>query len=183
MGKLLSTKEKVRVKALHIKEDGTLCVFCEKEFDVDNCVIAHLDDNTKHNEDWNHALAHQQCNIDAIENIDYQLKAQARIKLNHSKIYAPRIEEKNEHVSTEVDINVTNRQLTKQKLMEWTVDGQKIEHSEAMNSITYLCTELTGHGSQKCVRDYISALCSSVGPFMIVKDENGKKMIQRRTGN
>jgi len=92
-------------------------------------------------------------------------------------------EDRKEHVSTEVDINVTNRQLTKQKLLEWTINGQKIEKSEAMNSITYLCTELTGHGSQKCIRDYISALCSSVGPFMIVKDENGKKMIQRRTGN
>jgi len=132
---------------------------------------------------WEHALAHQQCNIDAIENIDYRLKAQERIRLNHSKIYAPRIEIKNENVSTEVDINVTNRQLTKQKLFEWTINGQKIEHSEAMNSVTYLCIELTGHGSQKCVRDYIAALCSPVAPFMIIKDENGKKMIQRRVGN
>jgi len=183
LGKLLTPKEKIRVKEFHIKEDGTLCVYDEKELDLDTCVIAHLDGNPKNNAEWNHALAHQSCNIDAIENIDYHLKAQARIRQNHSKIYAPRIEVKDEHVSTEVDINVTNRQLTKQKLTEWTVDGQKIEHSEALNSITYLCTELTGHGSQKCVRDYISSNCSSVAPFMIVKDENGKKMIQRRTGN
>ena len=183
MSKLLTTKEKIAIKEFHIKEDGTLCVHCEEELDLDTCVIAHLDGNTKNNPDWNHALSHQSCNIAVIENIDYQLKAKDRIRLNQSKIYAPRIEEKNEHVSTEVDINVTNRQLTKQKLLEWTVDGQKIEKSEAINSVTYLCTELTGHGSQKCVRDYISALCSSVGPFMIVKDENGKKMIQRRTGN
>jgi len=183
LGKYLSTKDKIRIKELHIKEDGTLCVYDETELDLDTCVIAHLDGNTTHNEDWNHGLAHQSCNIDAIENIDYQLKAKDRIRLNHSKIYAPRIEEKNENVSTEVDINVTNRRLTKQKLFEWTINGQKIEHSKALNSITYLCTELTGHGSQKCVRDYISALCSDEGPFMIVKDENGKKMIQRRTGN
>ena len=183
MAKLLTQKDKLKVKELHIKEDGTTCVYCEKELDLDTCVIAHLDDNPKHNNDWNHALAHQQCNIDAIENIDYHLKAQERIRLNHSKIYAPRIEDKNENVSTEVDINVTNRGLSKQKLYEWTVDGQQIEHNESMNSITYLCTELTSHGSQKCVREYIAALCSSAGPFMIVKDENGKKMIQRRVGN
>ena len=183
MSILLTPKQKIGIKEFHIKEDGTLCVYCEKELDLDTCVIAHLDNNVKNNNDWNHALSHRSCNIDVIENFDYKLKAQARIKLNHSKIYAPRIEEKNEHVSTEVDINVTNRQLTKQKLFEWTIDGQKIEKNEAMNSITYLCTELTDHGSQKCVRDYISAFCSSVGPFMIVKDENGKKMIQRRTGN
>jgi len=167
LAKLLTQKEKLRVKELHIKEDGTLCVYDEKELDLDTCVIAHLDGNSKNNADWNHALAHQSCNIEAIENIDYHLKAQQRIKLNHSKIYAPRIEEKNENVSTEVDINVTNRQLTKQKLTEWTIDEQKIEKSEAINSVTYLCTELTGHGSQKCIRDYISALCSPVGPFMI----------------
>jgi len=183
LAKYLTQKQKIEIKERLIEEDGTLCVYDEKELDLDTCVIAHLDNNTKHNEDWNHALAHQSCNIDAIENIDFQLKAKDRIRSNHSKIYAPRIEVKDEHVSTEVDINVTNRGLTKQKLTEWTVDGQKIEHSEALNAITYLCTELTGHGSQKCIRDYISALCSSVGPFMIVKDENGKKMIQRRTGN
>jgi len=170
------------IKEFCIHEDGTTCVYCEKELDLDTCVIAHLDNNPKNNAEWNHALAHQQCNIDAIENIDYHLKAQERIRLNHSKIYAPRIEDKNEKVSTEVDINVTNRQLTKQKLTEWTIDGQKVEYNEALNSITYLCTELTGHGSQKCVREYINMFCSSAGPFMIVK-EDGKKMIQRREGN
>jgi len=182
LAKLLTMKNKLRVKELHIKEDGTKCVYCEEELDLETCVVAHLDNNPKHNDDWNHALAHQECNIDAINNFDYQLRAQERIRLNHSKIYAPRIEIKDESVSTEVDINVTNRQLTKQKLTEWTVDGKKIEYGEALNSITYLCTELTGHGSQKCVREYINMFCSSVGPFMIVK-EDGKKMIQRRAGN
>ena len=183
MAKYLTPKEKIRIKEFHIKEDGTDCVHCEKELDLDTCVIAHLDNNPKNNPDWNHALSHQQCNIDVINNFDYKLRAQERIKQNHSKIYAPRIEIKNENVSTEVNINVTNRQLTKQKLFEWTINGQRPEHNETMNSITYLCTELTGHGSQKCVREYIAALCSPVGPFMIVKDENGKKMIQRRVGN
>jgi len=183
LAKLLTPKEKIGIKEYHIKVDGTDCVYCEKELDLDTCVIAHLNNNPKNNADWNHALAHQECNIDAIDNIDYHFQAQERIRLNHSKIYAPRIEIKNENVSTEVDINVTNRQLTKQKLFEWTINEQKIEHSEAMNSVTYLCIELTGHGSQKCVRDYIAALCSPVAPFMITKDENGKKMIERRTGN
>jgi len=181
LSKYLTPKQKVGIKEYLVKEDGTDCVHCEKVLDLDTCVISHLDNNPKHNDPWNHALSHQQCNIDVIKNFDYQLKAQERIRQNHSKIYAPRIEIKNENVSTEVDINVTNRQLTKQKLTEWTIDKQTIEHNEAMNSITYLCTELTGHGSQKCVREYINMLCSSVGPFMIVKDENKNKVIQRRT--
>jgi len=183
LAKLLTMKDKLRVKDLHIKEDGTKCVYCENELDLDDCVIAHLDDNPKNNNDWNHALAHQGCNINAIENIDYHLKAQERIRLNHSKIYAPRIEIKNENVSTEVDISVSNREITKQKLLEWTIDGQTIEYKKALDAITYLCQELTKHGSQKCVRDYISAQCSFAGPFMIVKDENKTKVIQRRIGN
>jgi len=183
LAKLLTMKDKLRVKELHIKEDGTRCVYCEKELDLDNCVIAHLDNNPKNNNDWNHALAHQQCNIDAIDNFDYQLRAQERIRLNHSKIYDPRIEIKNENVSTEVDINVSNREITKQNLLEWTIDGQTMEFKKALDAITYLCQELTKHGSQKCVREYINALCSFAGPLMIVKDENKQKVIQRRAGN
>lgn len=180
---LLTQKDKIRVKDLHIKEDGTRCVYCEKELDLDNCVIAHLNNNPKNNNDWNHAMSHQKCNIDAIENIDYHLKAQARIRLNHSKIYAPRLEDKNENVSTEVDINVSNREITKQFLTERTIDNKTIDYKDALDSITYLCQKMTGHGSQKCIRDYLSSLCSSIAPFMIVKDENKNKVIQRRTGN
>lgn len=183
MAKLLTIKEKIGIKEFHIKEDGTKCVYCTEELDLDNCVIAHLDNNPKNNNDWNHALSHSKCNIDAIENIDYHLKAQERIKLNHSKIYAPRVEEKNEHVSTEVDINVSNREITKQFITERTIDGKTLDYKDALDSITYLCQKMTGHGSQKCVRDYLSSFCSSVAPFMIVKDENKQKVIQRRAGN
>jgi len=183
MSKLLNQKEKISVKELHIKEDGTDCIFCEKELDLDTCVIAHLDNNPKNNNDSNHALAHQKCNIDAIENIDYHLRAQARIRLNHSKIYAPRIEEKNENVSTEVEINKSNREITQQFLTERTIDNKTLDYKDALDSITYLCQKMTGHGSQKCIRDYISSFCSSVAPFMIVRDENKQKVIQRRTGN
>ena len=185
MATYLTSKEKIRIKQRHIEEDDLNCVYCEQRVDPETCVIAHLDDNPKNNVEWNHHPAHQKCNIDAIneKNYDYRLRAQGMIRRNQSKIYAPRIEIKNENVSTEVDINVTNRQLTKQKLTEWTIDEQTIEPGEALNSITYLCTELTGHGSQKCIREYINMFCSSVGPFMIVKDENGKKVIQTRAGN
>lgn len=176
-------KDKLRIKELHIKEDGTDCVYCDKELDLDNCVIAHLDNNPKNNNDWNHGLAHQQCNIDAIENIDYHLIAQEKIRLNHSKIYSPRIEIKNENVSTEVDINVSNREIAKQYLTERTIDNKTIDYKDTLDSITYLCQKMTGHGSQKCVRDYLSSFCSSIAPFMIVKDENKNKVIQRRSGN
>jgi len=183
LGKYLTPKQKVGIKEYLVKEDGTDCVHCEKELDLSTCVISHLDNNPKHNDPWNHALSHQQCNIDVIENFDYQLKAQERIRQNHSKIYAPRIEIKNETVSTEVDINVSNREIAKQYLTERTIDNKTTDYKDALDSITYLCQKMTGHGSQKCVRDYLSSFCSSIAPFMIVKDENKNKVIQRRSGN
>jgi len=184
LAKYLTSKEKIRIRERHIREDDLDCCHCKVRVDPTNFVIAHLDGEDKNNAEWNHHPSHQSCNIAVIneKNYDYKLNAQEIIKRNRAKVYAPRIEIKNENVSTEVDINVTNRQLTKQKLTEWTIDGQKVELNEALNSITYLCTELTGHGSQKCVREYINMFCSSAGPFMIVK-EDGKKMIQRRAGN
>ena len=183
MAKLLTPKDKIEIKEREIKEHGIICVYCVEEFDPDRCVVAHLDNKPKNNNDWNHALAHQQCNIDAIENIDYHLKAQERIRLNHSKIYAPRIEIKNENVSTEVGINVSNREITEQFLTERTIDGKTIYYKDALDSLTYLCQKMTGHGSQKCIRDYLSSYCSSVAPFMVVKDESKQKIIQRRIGN
>jgi len=73
LANLLTQKEKIRVKDLHIKEDGTKCVYCTEELDLETCVIAHLDNNPKNNNDWNHGLAHQKCNIDAIENNGFDL--------------------------------------------------------------------------------------------------------------
>ena len=185
MAKLLTTKQKIRIKERHIKEDDLDCVFCEKRVDPETCVIAHLDDNPKNNAEWNHHVAHQKCNIDAIneKNYDYKLNAQAMIRRNQSKIYAPRIEIKNENVSTEVEINKSNREIALQYLSERTIDGKTIDYKDTLDSITYLCQKLTGHGSQKCVRDYLSSFCSSIAPFMIVKDENKNKVIQQRTGN
>jgi len=111
------------------------------------------------------------------------LKAKERIRLNHSKIYAPRIEEKNENVSTEVEINKSNRAIVEQYITERTIDGKRIDYKDTLDSVTYLCQKMTGHGSQKCIRDYLSSFCSSIAPFMIVKDENKNKVIQRRAGN
>ena len=181
----LTPKEKIRIKERHIEEDDLDCVYCEQRVDPETCVIAHLDDNPKNNVEWNHHVAHQKCNIEAIKekNYDYKLNAQAMIRRNHAKIYAPRIEIKNENVSTEVAISVSNREIAKQYLTERTLDGKSVDYKDTLDSITYLCQKMTGHGSQKCTRDYIDAFCSSAGPFMIVKDENKNKVIQTRTGN
>ena len=59
---------------------------------------------------------------------------------------------------------------------------KKLQKSWELKTFTKLHLLFFLHGSQKCIREYINMFCSSVGPFMIVK-EDGKKMIQRRAGN
>jgi len=181
--KLLSTKRKIQKRDYLTGRDGTHCLYGGEELDLEHCIIEHLNGDPTCNEDWNLALSCQKHNIEKLDNYDYQIIAKEKIKQNQSMVYAPRIEDKNENVSTEVEINKSNREITLQYLTERTIDGKTIGYKDTLDSITYLCQRMTGHGSQKCIRDYISALCSSIAPFMIVKDENKNKVIQRRAGN
>ncbi len=86
---------------------------------------------------------------------------------NHSKT--------NKRQSSEISINVSNFEIAKLYLIK----NVPIDFNEALNSISYLCREKTGHGSQQSVYKYINTLTSKVAPFEIVK-ENGKKMIRRK---
>jgi len=185
LAKYLTSKEKIRIRERHIREDDLDCCHCKVRVDPTNFVIAHLDGNDKNNAEWNHHPSHQSCNIAVIneKNYDYKLNAQEIIKRNHAKIYAPRIEIKNEHVSTEIGISVANREIAYQYLTERTLDDKSVDYKDSINSVTYLCQKMTGHGSQQCTREYFDSLCSSVAPFMIIKDENKNKVIQTRTGN
>ena len=62
---------------------------------------------------------------------------------------------------------------------EQTQSLEYIDFKDTLNSSVYLCKVKTGHGSHQCVRNYISSLTSSVGPYEIFK-EGKKRLIQRR---
>ena len=57
-----------------------------------------------------------------------------------------------------------------------------IEYKEAVPSIAMLCKIKTGHGSTQSVREYINMLTSREGPFLIIKNDEKKRIIVKRTG-
>ena len=88
--------------------------------------------------------------------------------------------DENKEVSAEIEINVTNSEITEQFITESVVANGSISYNDALNSSVFLCKNKTGHGSQQSVRNYIAALTSIIGPFQIIRDENKKKLIVRR---
>ena len=58
-----------------LQEFGYICYQCEKSLDGKNYVFDHMDDNRKHNEYTNIALACQSCNIKKVNDYDMKIKA------------------------------------------------------------------------------------------------------------
>lgn len=168
------------------RDGGFNCMYCKQPLTYDDFIYEHLNGNRNDNRIENVVLAHQSCNIKKASYLEYQVMASDKLKENESKLF---VGEKNcEHVevkgaSTEIDINVTNFEIVEQFLSERINTDGSIEYSDALDSTSYLCKKKTGHGSQQSIRNYISTLTSSVGPFMIIRDVDKKKLIVRRVRN
>ncbi len=169
------------------RDGGFRCFYCKKELKINEYVYEHLNGNRNDNRPENIVLSCQSCNIKKIDSFDLQIMAQDKLKENESKNF---VRERNylevhgsQHASTEIDINVSNSDITEQYITEKVNTDRLIPCSEALNCCAYLCRKKTGHGSLQAVRNYIALLTSEVGPFMIVKDQNGKKIIVKRSGN
>ena len=81
---------------------------------------------------------------------------------------------------TEISISYKNFDVVHLWLLKNVDSKGYVLFSDALNSMCFECREKTGHGSQQSVRQYISILTSSAAPFEVVKNEQGKKIIQRR---
>lgn len=85
-------------------------------------------------------------------------------------------------LTPEIDANQQNFEIAQQFLSEIIQTDGFIEYKDALDSITMLCKKKTNFGSQVSVRRYLDALTSRVGPFMITKNEEKKRIIIKRTG-
>tara|TARA_Y100001960_G_scaffold34266_1_gene30906 strand:- start:615 stop:1172 length:558 start_codon:yes stop_codon:yes gene_type:complete len=183
MSKHLSNKRKLELLPFLIERDGGfVCYYCRKSLDIKNMKFEHLNSNRSDHRSENLVLACQSCNIKKINDIDMRLKAAEKLKENEDKNFVRerKIEEK-QNATTEIDINMSNYDITKQHLTEIIGTDGSAPFSNALNSCTFLCKEQTGHGSQQAIRNYIAILTSDVGPFMIIRDSENKKVIVKRT--
>ncbi len=162
-----------------IMRDGKYaCWYCSKDFlSLSDFVFEHLNCDRTDNRVDNLVLACPTCNNKKPHDIDMQLLASEKLHENEKLMYMRESNHrKTDRIqSSEISINVSNFEIAKLYLIK----NVPIAFNEALNSISYLCREKTGHGSQQSVYKYINTLTSKVAPFEIVK-ENGKKMIRRK---
>jgi len=168
------------------RDGGCCCFYCQRKLGITEVIFEHLNCNRTDNRPENIVISCQSCNVKKITSPDLQIIAKDKLKQNENGNF---LSERNfiedtgsQNVSTEININVSNYDITRKYITEVIQTDGSILKSDALNSCVYLCKEKTGHGSQQSVRNYIDTLTSSVGPFMIICDENNKKLIVKRSG-
>lgn len=177
-----SGKKREYLESLIERDGGFLCWYCKNKLKLNNCVFEHLNNDRRDNRLENLVLACQSCNIKKSNDIDLRIKAEDKLRENEDKNFVreKKLEEKH-NPTTEIDINTSNYEITKQYLTEVINTDDSILFSNALNSCTFLCKDKTGHGSQQAIRNYIAMLTSDVGPFMIIRDSKNKKVIVKRS--
>lgn len=181
--KLLTSSQKLKIRDLLVQRDGISCPYCKQDIDSQNCEIDHLDDNPYNNEFYNFALCHSGCNKAKRNNFDYKIIASEKINLNKLITSINPVEITEPENSPEIEHNINVYGFVKQILTERVNTDGEIEYSDALNGFTYLASEKFEHCSQTTMRKHLDILTSFTAPFMITKNNKGKKVIVRRIGN
>jgi len=184
--KHLSISLKQKYLPLIIKRDGENCSYCGKKLNHRTHIYEHLNNNRSYNELENIVLACHSCNNKKPHDSEMQKLALKKLEENEKSNFMRERsleDEINSHeASTEIEINVSNFDITEQYISDVVNCDGYISYSDALNSCVALCKEKTGHGSQQSVRNYLAALTSTLGCFEITRDENSKKIIVKREG-
>jgi hypothetical protein len=169
-----------------IQRDGGLqCYYCKIKLRLNEIIFEHLNNNRLDNREENLVISCQSCNVKKKHHADMQITAKEKLIINENGNYlSERItvySSESNTASTEIIINLTNFEITEKYLTEIIQTDGNVLYTDALNSCVYLCKKKTRHGSQQSIRNYISTLTCGVGPFMISKDENNKKIIVKRS--
>jgi len=185
MNKTLTTITKAKYLLKLIATDGYKCIYCKVDLTKTPWIFDHLDDNLSNISFGNTALCCKDCSYKKKDNYDMKLIALEKKKENDELMFMCEREIVAMHApsqSPEIETNKQNSEIAEQFLSEKIQIDGFVEYKDALDSITMLCMRKTKHGSQVSVRRYIDALTSSVGPFMFTKDQDGKRIIVKRSG-
>jgi len=185
MNKTLTKYLKMLYLPLLIKRDGGFfCWYCHKPLVINKHVFDHLDNDRGHNELENIVLACQSCNNKKPDDSHMKDIALMKLKRNEESNFLRErkflVDEHIKEASPEIEINVSNYEITQQFITEKVKWNGYILFSEALHCAVYLCKEKTGHGSSQSVYGYIKTLTCEVALFKIVRDENNRKIIVKR---
>ncbi len=184
MNRNLTSKMKRQFFDIIIKRDGGfICFYCKCDLLNIAWAYEHLDNNPMHSTVENIVLACQSCNVKKKNDYDMQILALEKKRQNEvSNFVCVREKDRGGEFLSEIDINTTNFEIAQQYLTEIIQTDGFIEYKEAVPSIAMLCKIKTGHGSTQSVREYINMLTSREGPFLIIKNDEKKRIIVKRTG-
>jgi len=174
-----STQQIIKKKNYCIHRDGINCLYCNQP-NNDKCVLDHLDGNPKHDYLENYAVVHQACNIKKIQSIDYQIIAKEKKRDNELAPFIPIEDKTDTEATTEIKINKSNFDITKQLITEIIQTDNSMSWNDALYGSAMKCKELTGYGSVQCIRNYLKMLTSPCGKFMITQNESREKIIVKR---
>jgi len=188
MAKHLSQKKKLAVLPYLIERDGGhFCFYCKKPLSIETQVYEHLNSNPQDNRPENLVLSCQSCNVKKENDFDLRILGEEKLRENESKLFIqknPFHEVQNtQEASTEIAINQSNFEITKQHLCEKLAVEDSLEYTKTINNCACICKEKTTHGSQQSVRNYIDILTCEEGPFMISRNDKKKKIIVKRCDN
>jgi len=186
--KTIPHKQRLEEILFLIERDGSLCCwFCKKKLPLNGVIVEHLNGKRNDNRLENKVLACQSCNIKKIDHPDLQILAKEKLAENEKKIFVRErkfVEDTEATKSdSEIEINQVSYVIVERFLSEKISTDGNVLFKEALNSCTFLCKKQTNHGSKQATRNHIDTLACEIGPFMVTKNENGKKIIVKRDGN
>ncbi len=183
----LSIQEKRRLYRYLVERDGNKCLYCKKAFkSTREPIIEHLDDDRKNNNWDNLALAHQACNIEKANQVtaEYIDIALEKLDENQKHIFVGESffekETSESDLSTEIQISNKCYDIVEDYLTTEIQKNGCISYKETISNLVYLCRQKIKHGSNQSIRSHIQTLTSQLAPFVIDKDEKGKKIIKKK---
>ena len=177
---LSSALKKKYFQILIIRDGGFKCFYCDTILNYSSFIYDHLNNDRSDNRFENIVLACQSCNNKKPSDKIMQDRAIQKLKQNEeSNFMREKICENLSETSAEIEINIKNFDIVEEYITHEIDLRGTFDYSTALNSCVYICRQKTGHGSQQSVRNYISTLTSKEAPFVVVRDENGKKIIVR----
>jgi len=172
-----------------IKDQNNHCYICNSTFSPTvPPEFDHLNNNHNDSRPENTGLLCHTCNVKKIRNPEYQVIGHERMLRNEKQMYmCERMiadTGTTEQLTSCQAISQTNMQITKQFLIEHTINAQTIELKDSVNAIVNLCQDNNKTGSQSAVYRYIEILTNKInGKYTLSTNSEGKTVIRRRTEN
>jgi len=164
---------------------GFRCFYCHEELGTDDrlWIYEHLDNDRQHNDFENIRIAHQSCNVEKQNNIEYRMMAINELEhVSEKSLRERKVEDKEDEkeYSSEIAIHIQGTNYSKQFVEEHVTTDGELDKIDALWAIVNDLNEKYGHGSEQAVRRYLNALCSITGKFMIIRNDKGRRVIVRR---